>query len=239
MISDSQHTDLLPHAEKYVQHTLEENMLESDITQFTALVRDLYIPLASITDLCRKVLTLPQIPKSNLRDADNTIADAQKLDELIQKLYDFSNNILSFYPDIHSADVKNNPKIPNDAFLFLQSVFAAIRQNISDPNLSPSYIAARLNLSTRNLYRKLDDTCKKSPAELIRSCRFNYVCHLLLTSSFTIAEIIYKSGFVSKAAFFKSFHEKYHCTPKEYRRNFLVHPTEPSEGFSVSLRQDR
>jgi len=218
MGTNSEQACTFPQPKKCVHDELEVNLLESDISQFTTLIQNLHVPLISITGLCQKILTLPQIPQNDKHDANTIIANAKKLDELIQKLQDFSNNILSYYPEWHAAEANRKSNAPNEALLFLESVFAVIRQNISNSNLSPSFIADNLNLSTRNLYRKLNDTCKKSPAELIRSCRFNYVRHLLLTSSFTITEVIYKSGFSSKACFFKSFHEKYNCTPKEYRK---------------------
>lgn len=123
-----------------------------------------------------------------------------------------------FTSSMSSFEKTNGHYLHRESKKFLQSVSKIIKEHLSDVDLSPAFIAKELNISTRNLYRKMDEIGKESPAEIIRECRLNFAQQLLLTSKDTISEIVFKSGFSNKVSFFKLFHERYGCTPKQYRK---------------------
>ncbi len=104
---------------------------------------------------------------------------------------------------------------------FLQKVLKVINDNITDRNLSPRFIADALAISTRSLYRKIQDAGSNSLSDLIRDSRLHVAKNLLQTTRKTIEEIVFASGFANKVTFFKAFREKYGCTPKEYRSGYL------------------
>lgn len=104
---------------------------------------------------------------------------------------------------------------------FLQKVLKVINDNITDRNLSPRFIADALAISTRSLYRRIQDAGADSLSELIRDSRLHVARNLLQTTRKTIEEIVFASGFTNKVTFFKAFREKYGCTPKEYRSRYL------------------
>ena len=104
---------------------------------------------------------------------------------------------------------------------FLQKVLKVINDNITDRNLSPRFIADALAISTRSLYRKIQDAGSDSLSDLIRDSRLHVARNLLQTTRKTIEEIAFASGFTNKVTFFKAFREKYGCTPKEYRSGYL------------------
>lgn len=100
---------------------------------------------------------------------------------------------------------------------FMQKIRKIIEQNISNEDLSPDFIANSLNITSRNLYRKLNELNASSPTLIIKEYRLGFAAKLLIGTKLTINEIIFKSGFSNRGTFFKLFSEKYNCTPKEYR----------------------
>ncbi len=100
---------------------------------------------------------------------------------------------------------------------FLQQVLDIINNNLLEENLSAQLVAKRLNISTRHLYRKMNEISDKSIAEMIRDCKLHVAQNLLLNTKHTIDEIAYKSGFANRATFYKVFAEKFNATPKEFR----------------------
>ncbi len=100
---------------------------------------------------------------------------------------------------------------------FLQQVIKIINNNITNQELSSKFIADKLGIGSRSLFRKLDEVGEKSLAQLIRDCRLHIASNLLVNSKNTIEEISYKAGYTTKATFFKAFNKRYGCTPGVYR----------------------
>ena len=127
----------------------------------------------------------------------------------------FSSPISSFEKSDGKLTHKESKK-------FLQSVLKIINDNITNKDLTPRYIADRLAISPRSLYRKMEEIGEDSPTDLIKECRLHIAKDLLLTTKKTIDEIVFDSGFSNKVTFFKVFREKYECTPKEFRQKHLA-----------------
>ncbi|NDV69367.1 two-component regulator propeller domain-containing protein [Dysgonomonas sp. 25] len=106
---------------------------------------------------------------------------------------------------------------------FVKDIYDVIYKNLINKDLSAKFIADEMNMSTRHLYRKLNDINEQSPADIIKECRLHVAKDLLMNSKLTIDEIIYKSGFSVRSTFFKVFAEKYGCTPKEFREKNIQH----------------
>jgi AraC-like DNA-binding protein len=103
----------------------------------------------------------------------------------------------------------------------MQQILDIINNNITNKELSATFIAAKMNMSTRHLYRKLESLNAKSPQKMIIDNRLYIARNLLITTKLTIDEILYKAGFSNRSSFFKAFSEKYKCTPKEFRERKL------------------
>jgi signal transduction histidine kinase/DNA-binding response OmpR family regulator/ligand-binding sensor domain-containing protein len=104
---------------------------------------------------------------------------------------------------------------------FVQRVLDIINTNIASKELSAQFIADRMNMSSRQLYRKIQEAGAESPAHMIRECRLHVALDLLQNTTMTVDEIIYTSGFSNRASFFAAFSEKFGCTPREYREKHL------------------
>lgn len=99
---------------------------------------------------------------------------------------------------------------------FLKKMYGIISKNIQNKELSPDFIASELGMSLRTLYRKLKEATDKGLLEIIREGKLVEAENLLLKSKFTIDEIVFKSGFSSRASFYRAFTNKYGCTPTEF-----------------------
>lgn len=128
----------------------------------------------------------------------------------------------SYFSSPISSFEKSDGKLTHkETKKFLQSVLKIINNHITDRELSPRFIADKLAISSRSLYRKMEEMGEESPTNLIKECRLHIAKDLLLTTKKTIDEIVFDSGFSNKVTFFKAFREKYECTPKEFRMKHL------------------
>lgn len=57
------------------------------------------------------------------------------------------------------------------------------------------------------------------PKDFIKEQRINYAAKLLLTTTLTIQEVMYRTAFTNRSHFYKEFGKRYNQTPKEYREN--------------------
>ncbi|MDU1889634.1 MAG: two-component regulator propeller domain-containing protein [Dysgonomonas sp.] len=128
-----------------------------------------------------------------------------------ETLKDYFNSPLSAF-DLAGGKLthKENTK-------FVQDIMDIINKNIMDKKLSALFIANELNISSRHLYRRLNEIGSISPADMIKESRLHIARNLLRNTKMTIDEVIFNSGFTNRATFFRAFSQKYGCTPKEYR----------------------
>ncbi len=100
---------------------------------------------------------------------------------------------------------------------FVQNMLDVINKNINNKDLSAKFIANEMSIGLRQMYRKLAEITDQSPLDMIRESRLHIAQNLLTSTKMTVDEIVYKSGFQTKGAFFKTFSAKFGCTPGEYR----------------------
>ncbi len=99
----------------------------------------------------------------------------------------------------------------------IANMYRIINDNIDNPELSPAFIADKMCVTTRVLYRKLEKAPHLKPQKLIKETRMKAAAEMLKNSKLTIDEIMYKVGYDNRSTFYKNFKEFYDCTPKEYR----------------------
>lgn len=100
---------------------------------------------------------------------------------------------------------------------YVDRVAACIDRNLSNPDLSPEDLAADLQMSSRNLYRRFKELDMPTPNDFIKDRRMAYAVRLLLTTSMTVQEILFKVGFSNRTHFYKEFDKRYGMTPRDYR----------------------
>ena len=88
--------------------------------------------------------------------------------------------------------------------------------------LSVEELAQQTNLSISSFKRDFAKLYNDTPASYIKNRRLEKAAELLLVSNERISEIAFDCGFNDVANFTKSFSEKYHTTPTNYRLNQIA-----------------
>lgn len=101
--------------------------------------------------------------------------------------------------------------------LFIIRFKEVVEKRLGDSNLSVEDLAADMNLSRVQLYRKVKTMTASSPVELLRTARLNKAYQLLLTSDLSISEVAYQVGFTAPSYFTKCFKEEYGMLPGDVK----------------------
>ena len=93
-----------------------------------------------------------------------------------------------------------------------------IRQNLSEPSLSPEFVAEACGISKRYLHELFSDT-NKTVSQFIREARLIAARDLIATArSVPMAEVAYRHGFSDQAQFSRVFRSLFGQTPSDWRR---------------------
>lgn len=144
--------------------------------------------------------------------------DISYLNALIERLIDNKNKMRTYYNSSACAyDYTHGELTSHENKNFLRDVTEYIEKNISQEDLSIDTLANHLQISPRSLYRKFKELNVGSPKDYIKECRIELAAKLLRTTSLTVQEIIYKTGFINRSHFYKEFTKRFQMTPKDYR----------------------
>ncbi|TKG94525.1 helix-turn-helix domain-containing protein [Puteibacter caeruleilacunae] len=111
---------------------------------------------------------------------------------------------------------------------FLQSVHDIVEKHISDSAFTVEEFARELGTSRTGLYKQMKELTGLSANVFIRDKRLEKAKELLLNSEMSVSEVIYATGFESRAYFNKCFREKYGYTPSGFRQKI-------KDGFIADL----
>ncbi len=98
---------------------------------------------------------------------------------------------------------------------FIQKLLNYINDNIGDSNLGVEELAAHLNLSRSQLYRKVKALTGQTVNEFIRRIRLERAKQILEKGSSSISEACYSVGFASPSYFSKCFKAHFGILPTE------------------------
>lgn len=110
-----------------------------------------------------------------------------------------------------------------------------IERQFADPLFSTTDLADALQLSDRQLRRKLGTLLQQKPNTLIRRFRLAHGAALLQEGRLPIRAVAIRAGFSSHARFSVAFRERYGVTPSAYaatHKNFTL----PTPAMSESLK---
>ena len=118
--------------------------------------------------------------------------------------------------ELHNVEGAATPSAISS--LFIQRFREVVERRMTDSELSVEDLAADMNLSRVQLYRKVKAISGSSPVELLRTARLNRGYQLLLTTDKTVAEVAYAVGFSAPAYFTKCFKEEFGTLPGDLRK---------------------
>ena len=101
---------------------------------------------------------------------------------------------------------------------FITCFKEVVERRLDDSNVSVEDLAADMNLSRVQLYRKVKAVTGSSPVELLRTARLNRAYQLLITTDKSVSEIAYDVGFTAPSYFTKCFKETYGMLPGDARK---------------------
>lgn len=117
---------------------------------------------------------------------------------------------------------ENNEEISEDepvaVSLFITRFKEAVEARLDESELSVEDLAADMNLSRVQLYRKVKAFTGATPVELLRNARLNRGYQLLLTTDKSVSEVAYQVGFSAPSYFTKCFKEEYGMLPGDLRK---------------------
>ncbi len=116
---------------------------------------------------------------------------------------------------IEKDEIKIN--VDKEDNYFITHFKEVIESRLDDSNLSIEDLAADMNLSRVQLYRKVKSVTNMSPVELLRTARLNRAYQLLITTEKTVSEVAYAVGFSAPSYFTKCFKEEYGVLPNDVR----------------------
>ncbi|WP_152541640.1 hybrid sensor histidine kinase/response regulator transcription factor [Saccharicrinis fermentans] len=98
----------------------------------------------------------------------------------------------------------------------LKQIVACIENFMTDSELNVEKICKETGVSHSTLYRKVKNLTGQNVNELIRTVRVRRAAQLLATKKFSVAEVMYETGFSNHSYFSKCFRKLYKVSPKEY-----------------------
>lgn len=147
--------------------------------------------------------------------------NGEELRQRIANLLTLRENLQQYYAK--TLEDKTQPqKIegsvvnPNDQ-QFIDRIYQQLEASYADPDFNVEALYQAMNLSERQLQRKLKALIGLSVPELMRQFRLNKALELLLAGH-RISNIYYEVGFSSHSYFTRCFKTRYGKTPKAYQQ---------------------
>lgn len=146
--------------------------------------------------------------------------DTQYLRSVIRRLIRKQQELKWYYNSSASAfDFSGGQLLQKEDKEYLQTAVEIINEHMDNAGFGPDELAEALQTSSRNLYRKFKNLNQLSPKDFIKEQRINHAAKLLLTTTLTIQEIMYRTAFTNRSHFYKEFAKRYRQTPREYRES--------------------
>jgi len=142
----------------------------------------------------------------------------QYLKSIIKQLIKKQEELKQYYNSSASAfEFSGGQLLQNEDKEFMATAIEIINENMDNTEFGPEELAESMQTSSRNLYRKFKNLDQLPPKDFIKDQRISYAAKLLLTTTLTIQEVMYRTAFSNRSHFYKEFAKRYSQTPKEYR----------------------
>ncbi len=137
---------------------------------------------------------------------------------LVKQLIKRQKDLKQYYTSSASAfDFSHGQLLSKEDKEYLQTATEIINDNMDNISFGPTELAAAMQTSSRNMYRKFKNLNQLPPKDFIKEQKINYAAKLLLTTTLTIQEVMYQTAFTNRSHFYRAFAKRYNQTPKEYR----------------------
>lgn len=146
--------------------------------------------------------------------------NVEYLEKIVDRLIQREEDLKEYYSSVFSSfELEDGRFLHKDDKSFFDKMMKIIDENVLNPEFSIELLSSSLGCSMRQFYRKLKNITDKTPADIIKEYRLTMAERLLLTTSYSVEEVMYKVGFVNCGTFYKLFSQKYGMTPRQYRES--------------------
>lgn len=132
------------------------------------------------------------------------LIDAQR------RLAEHYKNTFNINPDLTIIDTEAE---------FLKRLKSVLNEHITETEFNNGFFSRLMQMSERQLHRKLKAVIGMTPTEFVRNERIKLAAELLKKSDTTVSEVAYQVGFNTPSYFIKCFKKIYGCTPHEFSEN--------------------
>ncbi|WP_372755641.1 two-component regulator propeller domain-containing protein [Mariniflexile sp.] len=98
---------------------------------------------------------------------------------------------------------------------FMENLSLLIEENLSNPNLTTSFLCDKLGVSSSKLYRKIKELTDLAPNEFIRTIRLKKSAQLLKTKQYNVSEVTDLIGFNDPLYFSRCFKKQFGYPPSK------------------------
>ena len=91
-----------------------------------------------------------------------------------------------------------------------------LNRHAPEPEFSIDKMAGELNMSSRQLFRKVSAVTGYTPNDLLRNIRLKKAASLFESGEDNVTQVMYKVGFNNHSYFAKCFRELYQVNPSAY-----------------------
>ncbi|MGB3802210.1 MAG: response regulator [Lewinella sp.] len=102
---------------------------------------------------------------------------------------------------------------------FISSAVEVIERHMADTGFNPELLADHLNISPRQLYRKLNTISGSTASGFIMQVRMEKAADLLKDWKLNVSEVATRVGISEASNFSRAFRKHYDCSPTRYRKN--------------------
>ena len=143
--------------------------------------------------------------------------DLDYLQSLVRGLLQQRSQLKAYFNSSLSAfQFRDGRLLHEEDSAFMEKMVGIICENLSNPDLTAAFIADKMGIGLRNLYRRMQEFTDETPTTLVRELRLERAAQLLTKTEMSMEEVCYTSGFNNRGTFYKQFAAKYGCTPGKY-----------------------
>ncbi len=140
------------------------------------------------------------------------------LKAVIQRLLLTRQGLKEYFSSSASeAEMYNGSILKREDYEFVVRLTHLVESNLDKEELTPGFLCEETAMSKAQFSRKLKEVSGQTPSEFIRAVRLKYAARQIVSTSKTVQEIMFDSGFNNKAYFFREFNKMFGVSPREYR----------------------
>ena len=143
--------------------------------------------------------------------------DVRELNLRIHNLIKARKAIQNFYQANGLAKVITHPELPKKETVFLKKLQNYVCDNIDNTDIKTADLAATVNMSERNLSRKVKALTGDTPKKMLLIIRLEQAAKLLKQTTDNITSLSYQVGFSDASHFSRTFKAHFNMTATEYR----------------------